>query len=173
MTMNSKIAFLGLIEILSALSIGLIILSLTYTVLKKYGKKKLDIGHNNQAYSIFIASVLFSVGYMVSGVIQPILSSFRLLSGAVESTSQLIVKFLGYGALYISISYVAGLIISLSCINIYSALTPIDEFKEIKNNNVGVALISAAIMITLIMMSRDGVVMIIESLIPYPTLPPK
>lgn len=171
--MNSKIAFLGLIEILSALSIGLIILSLTYTVLKRYGKKKLGIGHNNQAYSIFIASVLFSVGYMVSGVIQPILSSFRLLSNTVESTGQLIVKFLGFGAIYIAIAYVAGLIISLSCINIYSALTPIDEFKEIKNNNVGVALISAAIMITLVMMSRDGVIMIIESLIPYPTMPPK
>lgn len=171
--MNNKIAFLGLIEILSALSIGLIILSLTYTVLKKYGKTKLDIGHNNQAYSIFIASVLFSVGYMVSGVIQPILSSFRLLSNSVTNTTQLITKFLGFGAIYIAIAYIAGLIISLSCINIYSALTPIDEFKEIKNNNVGVALISAAIMITLIMMSRDGVVMIIESMIPYPTMPPK
>lgn len=170
--MNNKIALLGLIEVLSSISIGVIILSLTYSILKKYGKWKFNVSHDNLAYSIFVASVLFSVGYMVSGVIQPILSSFRVLS-VIETDNHFIFVFLGYGFIYILIAYLFGLIISLSGIFIYSSLTPIDEFQEMKNNNIGVSLIVSAIIITLIMMSRGGVMLIIESLIPYPSLPPK
>ena len=170
--MNSKIAILGLVEIISSISIGVIILSVTYTLLKRYGKRKFDVSHDNLSYSIFVASVLFGVGYMVSGVIQPIISSFRVLS-TTELDYHFMLVFLGYGFIYILIAYVFGLIVSLSGIFLYSNLTPIDEFQQIKNNNIGVALIVSAIIITLILMSRGGVMLIIESIIPYPTLPPK
>lgn len=171
--MNSNVFFLGIIEILSAVSMGLVILSTTYKILKWYGKKKFNIGHNNLAYSIFIASVLFGMGLMVSGTIEPIVSSFRLLSNSEESTFGLLISFLFRGGLYILIAYSAGLIISLTGIMIYSKLTPIDEFVEMKNNNIGVALISSAIIITLILLTKDGVALVIESLIPYPQLPPR
>lgn len=171
--MNSNIFFLGIIEILSAVSMGLIILSTTYKILKWYGKWKFNIGHNNASYSIFIASVLFGMGFMVSGTIEPIVSSFRLLSNIEESTSGLILSFLLRGGVYILIAYSAGLAISLVGILIYSKLTPIDEFVEMKNNNIGVAIISGAIIITLILLTKDGVALVIESLIPYPELPPR
>lgn len=171
--MNSNIFFLGIIEILSAISMGLVILSTTYKLLKWYGKKSFNIGHNNVAYSIFIASVLFGMGLMVSGTIEPIVSSFRLLSNVEESTTGLLFSFLFRGGLYIIIAYTAGLTISLLGILIYSKLTPIDEFVEMKNNNIGVAIISSAIIITLILLTKDGVALVIESLIPYPELPPR
>lgn len=171
--MNSNILFLGLIEILSATSMGLVILSTTYKILKWYGKKRFNIGHNNLAYSIFIASVLFGMGLMVSGTIEPIVSSFRLLSNSEDSTLGLLVSFLLRGGVYILIAYSAGLVISLIGILIYSKLTPIDEFEEMKNNNIGVAIISSAIIITLILLTKDGVGLVIESLIPYPQLPPR
>lgn len=171
--MNSNVFFLGIIEILSALSMGLVILSTTYKILKWYGKKKFNIGHNNLAYSIFIASVLFGMGLMVSGTIEPIVSSFRLLSNTETSASGLLFSFLIRGGAYILIAYCGGLAISLLGIVIYSKLTPIDEFEEMKNNNIGVAIISGAIIITLILLTKDGVALIIESLIPYPELPPR
>lgn len=171
--MNSNILVLGIIEILSAISMGLIILSSTYKILKWYGKWKFDIGHSNTAYSIFIASVLFSMGLMVSGTIEPIVSSFRLLSNSTESRYELIISFLVRGGMYILIAYSAGLLISLAGIVIYSALTPIDEFLEMKNNNIGVAIIVSAIIVTLILLTKDGVALVIESLIPYPDLPPR
>ena len=152
---------------------GLVILSTTYKLLKWYGKKRFDIGHNNAAYSIFIASVLFGMGLMVSGTIEPIISSFRLLSNSAESTTGLFLSFIIRGGMYILIAYISGLSISLLGITIYSKLTPIDEFVEMKNNNIGVAIISGAIIITLILLTKDGVSMVIESLIPYPELPPR
>ncbi|MFY0652737.1 MAG: DUF350 domain-containing protein [Cyclobacteriaceae bacterium] len=171
--MNYNIAILAITEIISALTIGVIILFATYKILKYFGRKKLDIEHSNVAYSIFIASTLFAVGLMVSSVIQPIISSFRILSNTADSSIEMITNFLGYGALYVMIAFVAAIIISLSGIIFYTNLTPIDEFKEIKDNNIGVAIIVSAIIITLILMSRGGVNLLVESIIPYPELPPR
>lgn len=171
--MNYRIAILALTEIFSALSIGVIILYTTYKILKYFGRKKLGIEQSNTAFSIFIASTLFAVGLMVSSVIEPIISSFRLLSSTSESSFEMITGFLGYGALYVLIAFSAGIIISLSGVIFYTNLTPIDEFKEIKNNNIGVSIIVSVIIITLVLMSKGGVNLLIESIIPYPELPPK
>jgi uncharacterized membrane protein YjfL (UPF0719 family) len=169
--MNYRIALLGIIEILTAVSIGIFILVLTYWILKWVGRKYYDIQHGNLAYSIFTSAIIFSVGYMVSSVIQPLISSFRLLSQE-SSNALLAIKYLGTGAIYIGIAYSAAILISLLSTGLYARITPIDEFGEIRNNNVGVALIVSSIIITLTLLTRSGVTLLIESIIPYPDLPP-
>lgn len=171
--MNIKIAILAIIEIISSLSIGVLILFFTYKILKYVGAKKYGIEKNNLAYSIFMASVLFAVGYMVSSVIQPIISSFRILSNTTEGTGALIMTFMGYGSLYVVIAFVSGISVSFIGATFYTYLTPLDEFKEIKNNNVGVAIIVSIIIVTLVLMSKSGITLLIESIIPYPDLPPR
>ena len=170
--MNSKLTLLALIEILSALSLGVAIMAATYLLLKYLGKKRYDINHTNQAFGIFMASVLFSVGYLVSGVIQPLLSLFRILSSK-ESISTLLISFIGYGAVYIMTAYVVALLVCLLGMLIYNHLTPIDEIQELKDNNIAVALVVGSIIVTLSLMTRGGVELLIESFIPYPQMYPK
>jgi uncharacterized membrane protein YjfL (UPF0719 family) len=170
--MNSKLTLLALIEILSALSLGVAIMAATYLLLKYLGKKRYDINHTNQAFGIFMASVLFSVGYLVSGVIQPLLSLFRILSSK-ESISTLLISFIGYGAVYIMTAYVVALLVCLLGMLIYNYLTPIDEIQELKDNNIAVALVVGSIIVTLTLMTRGGVELLIESFIPYPQMYPK
>ncbi len=170
--MNSKLTLLALIEILSALSLGVAIMAATYLLLKYLGKKRYDINHTNQAFGIFMASILFSVGYLVSGVIQPLLSLFRILSTK-ENVSNLLVAFIGYGAIYILTAYVVALLVCLLGMVIYNYLTPIDEIQELKNNNIAVALVVGSIIVTLSLMTRGGVELLIESFIPYPQMYPK
>lgn len=169
--MNFNTAVLGLIEIFSAISIGVFILVLTHKILKWIGRRYYDIQHRNLAYSIFMAAMMFSVGYMVSGVIPPLISSFRLLT--IESTALLTLTFIGRGAIYVGIAFSAALMIGFISTTLYTRMTPIDEFAEIKNNNVGVALIVASIIITLTLLSKDGVALILESITPYPDIPPR
>jgi len=169
--MNYNIALLGLIEIVSAITIGIFILALTYKVMQLVGSKYYKIEEFNLAYSIFTAAIILSVGLMVSGVIQPLISSFRLLDRG-EDALMLVVKYMGTGAIYIAIAFIAAVLIGLISTFLYSKITPIDEFEEIRNNNVGVALIVSAILITLTLLSKSGVMMLIEALIPYPELPP-
>lgn len=170
--MNENIALLGIVEILSALSCGIVILFVTYRILKAYGRKKLGIDESNLAFNIIIAGVLFSVGYIVSGVIQPILDSYRILSDTAISKTELIFSFMGYGGLYILTAYLCSLIITGLGIVIYSNMTTLSEMKELKNNNIGVALVLASVIITLSLMSSDGIGLLIESFIPYPDFAP-
>ncbi|MFY0601081.1 MAG: DUF350 domain-containing protein [Cyclobacteriaceae bacterium] len=169
--MNYNIALLGLIEIVSAITIGIFILALTYKIMQFVGMKYYGIKDFNLAYSIFTAAIIISVGLMVSGVIQPLISSFRLLNR--ESDTFLVVfKYMGIGLIYISIAYVSAILIGLISTFLYSKITPINEFEEIRNNNIGVALIVSSILITLTLLTKSGVVMLIEAIIPYPELPP-
>lgn len=170
--MNYRIAVLGLLEIFSALSIGVFILALTYKLVKWIGQRYHGIREQeNLAYSIYTASILFSVGYLVSSVLQPLLSSFRLLSQS-ESEWLLVFKYLSQGAIYIGIAYFFAMIIGLLSSLLYARITPIKEFEEIRNNNIGVAIVVSVIIITLTMMCKSGVGLLIESIIPYPELPP-
>ena len=169
--MNEKIALLGTVEILSSLSCGIVILFVTYRVMKLYAKRRLKLEENNVAYNILTAGVLFSVGYIVSGVIQPMLSSFRILSGSNISSSELIWSFLGYGGLYILIAYLLALFVSFMGIAIYGNMTKISETEELRNNNMGVAITLVAIVVTLAIMCGEGVSLLVESFIPYPDLP--
>src|SRR5689334_4922350 len=112
--MNSKLTLLAVIEILSAMSMGIFILAATYQFLKYYGKKKHDIQPNNQAYGIFMAAVLFSVGLTMSSVIQPLLSLFRIIASKDLGTMELALKFIGYGAIYIALAYLLAVVICVS-----------------------------------------------------------
>ncbi|MFM8838061.1 MAG: DUF350 domain-containing protein, partial [Bacteroidota bacterium] len=47
-------------------------------------------------------------------------------------------------------------------------VSKVDEWKEIKNNNVGVALISAAVVLGLSLVMGDYVGHLCESILPYP-----
>jgi len=168
--MNTNLSILALIEIVSALFTGVAILFITYKLLKLLVEKKIGLKTNNTASRIFMAGILFAVGHMISGVIEPILTSFRILSVNADKMP-LIFQFLGYATIYVFIAYVSSILISLLGISFYNWLTPIDEFKEIKKDNIGVAIISSVIIITLSMMSKAGVVLLIESIMPYPSIP--
>lgn len=171
--MNTKLGLLAVIEIASALSMGVFILAATYQFLKYFGKKRYDIATNNQAYGIFMAAVLFSVGLTMSSVIQPLLSLFRIFASKDMSSGELAMKFIGYGAIYIALAYVLAVTVCSSGIFIYMFITPIDEFAELKNNNISVALIVGSIIITLSLLTNNGVDLLIESFIPYPQQYPK
>ena len=47
----------------------------------------------------------------------------------------------------------------------------IDEFKEIKNNNIAVSIITSVIMISISLMIKDSLYLILDSIIPYPVIP--
>ncbi|WP_424962578.1 DUF350 domain-containing protein [Ekhidna sp.] len=169
--MNPNLAILALIEIVSAITIGIFILALTYKIVQWVGRKYYDIKDYNLSYSIFVSAIIISVGIMLSGIVQPLISSFRLLNQS-SNSFMLAFEYISIGAVYIAIAYAATILIGLISTFLYSKLTPISEFEEIRNNNVGVSLIISSILITLTLLTKNGVILLIESIVPYPELPP-
>jgi|TARA_B110001469_G_scaffold111889_1_gene114339 uncharacterized membrane protein YjfL (UPF0719 family) len=169
--MNEKLALLSLIELISALSCGVFILYVTFRILRIYGSKKLGIDQYNTAYMVFIGAVLFSVGFTMSGIINPILSYFRIMSNRDISAVNLFLSFIATGGAYIIISYVLSILVISLGIGLYTFMTPLKEVQELKENNIGVSIVLAAIIIVLSLMCKDGIILLIESIVPYPELP--
>ena len=90
-----------------------------------------------------------------------------------NNTFNLMISFIGYGAIYIALAFVVALIVCWLGMVIYNYITPIDEIQELKNNNLAVALVVGSIIITLSLLTHDGVELLIESFIPYPEMYPK
>ena len=170
--MNTNLFFYSLTEIIISLLFGLILLYSTYRMLDRFIKKKYDIANDNLAFSVFSSSILFSVAYLISGIKAPILNSLRMLSNDGEYEGSLILDGFKYTSLFLIIILIAiGLVIYLS-INLYTKMTKdVNEFNEIKANNVAVSLIMATIIISISILIKESLYLMLETFVPYPDLP--
>ena len=78
--MNKDLFYYSIAEIGISIIIGISILFFTYKLIDILVKKRYNIEINNISYSIFSASVLFSVAYLISGIKAPILKSLRMIT---------------------------------------------------------------------------------------------
>ncbi len=170
--MNTNLFFYSLTEIIISLLFGIILLYSTYRMLDRFIKKKYDIANDNLAFSVFSSSILFSVAYLISGIKAPILNSLRMLSNDGDYEGSLILDGFKYTSLFLVIILIAiGLVIYLS-INLYTKMTKdVNEFNEIKANNVAVSLIMATIIISISILIKESLYLMLETFVPYPDLP--
>ena len=75
--MNTEIFYYSIIEIVISLFFGVLLLYLTYKLIDKLVRRKLEISLDNISFSIFASSILFSVAYLISGIKSPILNSLN------------------------------------------------------------------------------------------------
>ena len=169
--MNTNLFFYSLTEIIISLLFGIILLYSTYRMLDRFIKKKYDIANDNLAFSVFSSSILFSVAYLISGIKAPILNSLRMLSNDGDYEGSLILDGFKYTSLFLVIILIAiGLVIYLS-INLYTKMTKdVNEFNEIKANNVAVSLIMATIIISISILIKESLYLMLETFVPYPDL---
>lgn len=170
--MNTQTFTLSLIEISISILFGVIILYLCYRFLDKLLKDKLKIKNDNISYSIFVSSILFSVAYLISGIKSPILNSLKLLIDNPEYEGIIILDGLKYSILFITIIVITILVVIFLSIFLFTIMTKdIDEFKEIKNNNIAIAIITATLIISISLLLKESVYLLLESFVPYPEIP--
>ena len=172
MEFNENLFFYSLIELGLSVLIGVFLLYLTFTILNKFIKEKYSIKTDNVAYSIFASSIILSVGYLISGVKTPILTSLRMLYNNPDYEGIIFLDGLKYTTLFIVIIVLIILIINYISIKLFVIMTNnIDEFKELKNNNIAVALVTGIVIVSISIIVKESVYLILESFIPYPEVP--
>lgn len=169
--MNQQVFFLGLLQLILSLLFGVVILYLNYRILYRYVASKYNVNESNLAFAILGSSILFSVGFLMSEIIQPIITTLRLLEGQTGGQGGVLADSVKYILTFLTIGMLVSLVINLSSVLFYTALTRVKEFEEIAKNNIAVGLVTGVIVITMTLLARDGMVLIIESFIPYPEIP--
>lgn len=170
--MDKQLFYYSVLEIGASLILGVILLYIAYKVLNQFIQKKHDIDINNVAYSIFCSGVLFSVGYLISGIKSPIVTTMRLLESQEGYEGVLLLDVLQYGALFFLIVILGIIIINFLSISLFTLMTTkINEFAEIKKNNIAVGILLATIIICVSFLLKESLYLMIDSFVPYPKMP--
>ncbi|HRG90944.1 MAG TPA: hypothetical protein PLW44_18105 [Chitinophagales bacterium] len=165
--MNTTLFYISFAELGLSLLIGVLVLFLTQKTVRYLLNRNQQVEVNNLAATIFVSSVLFSTGYIISGCVQPVINSFRALSNSGQDGALLIFNGLRYTAVFVLIGMLVAGIANTVTFYLYSSLTKgINELDEIRNNNTQVAVIVAVILVVICLFVKDGYVLMIESLVP-------
>lgn len=165
--MNTQLFGLALLEILLTITISIVVFFVSYKVLKMLFFKNEDLSGKNTAFAIFTSGIFLSIALILSEIIPSIGNVIRLSTTQSETIDAF--EIATYAGLYLLIGFVISIVINSAVFFLFSVLTKhVNEFKEIQQNNVPVAILIVAILISITLMTRDGIALLISSLIPYP-----
>ena len=169
--MNQSVFLYSLIELGVSIFLGVMLLYITFRILEKFVREKYKIELNNVAYSIFTSSVLFSVAFLVSGIKGPILNSLKLIQDQPGYDGIIVIDALKYTSLFLVVIVIAIALVNLISISLFTLMTKdINEFEEIKNNNIAVSIITSVIIISISLLAKDSLYLLLESFVPYPEI---
>ena len=169
--MNQSVFLYSLIELGVSIFLGVMLLYITFRILEKFVREKYKIELNNVAYSIFTSSVLFSVAFLVSGIKGPILNSLKLIQDQPGYDGIVVIDALKYTSLFLVVIVIAIALVNLISISLFTLMTKdINEFEEIKNNNIAVSIITSVIIISMSLLAKDSLYLLLESFVPYPEI---
>ena len=159
----------ALTELFFSVVLGITLLYLTYKSLHKFFQKKYKIKDYNLSFSIVISSILLSVAYLISDIKSPILNSIKMVSSQADYQGSIIFDGFKYTFLFLFIVIVAISIIIFISIWLFTLMTKnIDEFIEIKKNNISIGLLLGVIIFSISLMVKESLYFLIETFVPYP-----
>jgi uncharacterized membrane protein YjfL (UPF0719 family) len=103
---------------------------------------------------------------------QPLTATFKVLGASNQEGMSYIFSCLQYTGIFLFMGYLFSGIIIFLAYKLFAVLTTqLNEYEEIKDNNIGVALLLVTMTIVTAMFAREPFIIYLESLIPYPDVP--
>ena len=165
--MNQQLFTLALLEIFLFIVIAVVIFYVSYSILHKLFFKQVDLRGDNLAFGVFTGGIILSIGMILSEILPSITNILRL--SAQQESDIALSTIVMYSSLYLLIGFVSAVIINGSVFALFSVLTRgINEFQAIKDNNLAVAIVVVATLISITMIVKESIALLVGSLIPYP-----
>ena len=164
--MNTIHFKLAVIQILISIILAVVILFVSHKILNKLFFKKERINGDELAFAVFTSGIFVSIGIILSEIIPSITNIVRVSVTQEESIGM--IDIISYSGIYLFAGFVFAVLINLATFLLFSVLTKgVDEFREIKENNLPVSLLVAAMLISITLIVKDSISTLIGSLIPY------
>jgi len=171
--MKVKFFTLASVHLILALVIGVVLLYFTFQIVKYiFDRRKLPTETTNFAFGIFTGAVMFTVGYIMSGVLDPLLATSQILMKGDTGSFSFVLSYMKYVGLFLLVATLATALVVYTAVKAFDLFTStIDEFLEISNGNTGVAVVLSSVIIVVALLAKPGVSMLIEALVPFPAVP--
>jgi uncharacterized membrane protein YjfL (UPF0719 family) len=131
-----------------------------------------ELKANNVAVGVMLSGMLLSSAIIMKTVIQPAISTLQvyLYQGI---TGLAVLKVLGFITAYIAGATILGISVVWGTVSCFMALTNmtqnLHELKEIKRNNVAVAITLATVLVIIGFLLADGIDSVLKAVIPFPS----
>jgi uncharacterized membrane protein YjfL (UPF0719 family) len=133
-------------------------------------RKRFQIEETNTAFAIFQVGIILSGSLILSSVLSAAVNAIQYLNKTGAFNMQSFLISLAYVVVFVIIGIFFTLVVIASSVFIFFQLTQINEWEQIKLNNIPTALISAALILGLSMIMDDYIGHLCEALIPYPAI---
>jgi hypothetical protein len=159
-----------IIQVIVAFLSGLSSLFLLYRLLNYFMRKRFQIEEANTAFAIFQVGILLSGSLILSSVLSAAINAIQFLNQSGDLNIQTLMVSLAYVFVFVIIGIVFTLAVIAAGVFIFFQLTQINEWDQIKLNNIPTSLIAAALILGLSMIMDDYIGHLCEALIPYPAV---
>ena len=165
--MNAPLFYLALFEIVFSLLISVGVIYISYGILRPVFFKQNDLSGKDMAFTVLTSGLVLSIGLILSEILPQITQVVRVATTQGNSPDYQTIVL--YAALYLTIGFFIALMINTAVFGLFSMLTQgIQEYKEIRNNNLAVALIVAVTIISITLIVKESIAVLISALLPYP-----
>lgn len=158
------------VQVFIAFVAGLSALFLLYRLLNYFMRKRFQIEETNTAFAIFQVGILLSGSLILSSVLSAAVNAIQFLNQVGPFNMQSFLVSVAYVVVFVIIGIIFTLAVIASAVFIFFQLTQINEWEQIKLNNIPTALISAALILGISMIMDDYIGHLCEALIPYPAI---
>lgn len=170
--MSAQQIIFGLLEFLVSIFISFILIFGSYKLFllltPRFDEEK-QLKEKNTSVGIILGSILLGQALIVKQAIYPIMAVIQIFILGEEKSIISFLRMLGFGAGYVILAGFLALICILFSFWLFNALTPkINQFQEIKNNNIAVAILMALLIMGVCLLVSAGVSGLTRALIPFP-----
>ena len=125
----------------------------------------------NLAVGVLEAGSLIALGLLLQHAVSATFNAMDLMYRGEAITPKVLGRFVTYASLHLGLSIVVSALVLALGTWLFTKLTrDVDEMNEIKSGNVAPAVVLAAVMIVLALMTAPGLEMALDGLLPLPEL---
>lgn len=170
--MNIQFFTLASVHLITSLIIGVVFLYLTFIIVRQFfRRRKLPTETTNVAFGVFAAAVMFTVGYILSGVFEPAMTTANILIKGNTAMGTFIPQYMKYMGLFLLFGSLATGLVIFTAIKVFDLFTAsIDELLEISKNNMSVSIVLSTMIIVIAVIAKPSIVMLVEAIVPYPQI---
>ena len=124
-----------LLQAVIAFVMGVASLFLVYKLLNMYLKRVFKFNEINSAYAVLQVGILLATALLISSIVGPGLNAIRFINQSDINLSTVSTS-LGYVIIFLIIGLLFSLMVIAGGIIVLFQLTHVNEWEEIKNNNI-------------------------------------
>lgn len=160
--------YLALSQVIISIFLSIVIFFISYKILiKAFKLNESKFDNDNLALSIFFSGIIFSIGYLLSAIIPSIINAVQLIKTNTEGN--LYLEVFKYSTISLLIGFLTISLIQMGAFFLVKVMTKhIKEVEALKQNNLSVALLLISILISITLISKEGLIFLLETLLPHP-----